>query len=242
MSPSASFLSVFFLCEMSLFPAQLSNVATAALGPAPPVEEFFQRVDEFLAQAPQQQPENAVLGKSFTALPNAESPLHSVQNQMSAYKAMKECAKCYEGAGLTFQKLDDFFRAFAKWAVHPRFLFAGAEEIEDALNDVKALCDKAGVKPRNIKPESFVTFANSLAALYKRTSPTNGRDYVHFDRFGLSIYLFTCFPLASREIQPHRAPTAPLRVRIKLSYGASLKTAPTEPLRARRGSVGAVCV
>ena len=78
-----------FFCEMSLLPAQLSNVATAALGPAPLVEEFFQRVDAFLAQAPQQQPENAVLGKSFTGLPNAESPLHSVQNQMSAYKAMK---------------------------------------------------------------------------------------------------------------------------------------------------------
>ena len=67
-----------------------------------------------------------------------------------------------------------FFRAFAKFAIHPRFLFADQGEVANATAEVEALCAKAGVKPRNIKPDGFVTYANALAALYRRTSPPNG--------------------------------------------------------------------
>jgi hypothetical protein len=166
-------LSTVFLA-MSLLPAQLANVATAALGQAPPVAEFFQRVDEFLAKAPQEQPENKVLGRAYVDLENADKAPGTVKNQMAAYKSMQECAKVYKESGLTFVKLDDFFRAFGKYALHPRFLFEEEEEIESALEDNEALCSKAGVRPRNLKPESFVTMTNSLAALYKRTSPSHG--------------------------------------------------------------------
>ena len=118
---------------MAILPAQLANVATAALGPAPSVAEFFQRVDAFLAAAPQEQPENAILGRTYVALENAGKAAGTVQTQRSAYKAMQDCALVLKAAGLELEKLDDFFRAFAKWALHPRFIFETETETEKHL-------------------------------------------------------------------------------------------------------------
>ena len=74
---------------MTILPEQLANLATAALGPTPPSAEFFRRVDEFfLVQAPEEQPENKILGATYETLENADKSPQSVQNQMSAYKAL----------------------------------------------------------------------------------------------------------------------------------------------------------
>ena len=74
----------------------MAAVATASLGKTPTVSEFFQRVDQFLQEVPQEQPENKILGTTYTALPNAKGPENSIQAQAVAYKAMKECANVYE--------------------------------------------------------------------------------------------------------------------------------------------------
>ena len=79
---------------MSLLPAQLANVATAALGQAPPVAEFFQRVDEFLAKAPQEQPENKVLGRAYVDLENADKAPGTVKNQIKHTSPCKNVPKC----------------------------------------------------------------------------------------------------------------------------------------------------
>ena len=53
---------------MTLLPTQLANVATAALGQAPPPAEFFQRADDFLSRALEEQPEKKVLAATYETL------------------------------------------------------------------------------------------------------------------------------------------------------------------------------
>jgi hypothetical protein len=66
---------------MALLPQQLSNVAVAALGKNPPVAEFFDRVEKILLQAPAEQPENSLLGKTYASLENACKPKRTEASQ-----------------------------------------------------------------------------------------------------------------------------------------------------------------
>ena len=104
-----------------MLPAQLANVAAASLPRTPPTADFFDRVEQYLNQGPMAQPENDILGKTFAGLKNADKAPGTVGSQKSAYRAAKDFRKVLEVSGV--ENLDEFFRALAKWALHPRFIF-----------------------------------------------------------------------------------------------------------------------
>lgn len=68
--------------------------------------------------------------------------------------------------------LDDWFEGLAKFCLHPKFLFKDPKKQQECWEQRVRLCGNH-CKPRSTTPGSVVTYANSLAVLYKESSNSN---------------------------------------------------------------------
>ena len=68
--------------------------------------------------------------------------------------------------------LDDWFEGLAKFCLNPKFLFKDPKKQEECWEQCVRLCGNH-CKPRSTTPGSVVTYANSLAALYRESSNSN---------------------------------------------------------------------
>jgi hypothetical protein len=155
-----------------MMPAQLVNVAEAALGPLPPVDAFLAALEQ--AQNPARPPpaDTVLFGDTFAEQPGL--PTGTEKNQKLSFHAAMDFAKVLAHQNCVLSNLDDWMTAFAKWTLSVGCLFDDATQRDVALAQRKDLCAAAGVPVRYWSPPTLKTNVNALALMYKQTGPASG--------------------------------------------------------------------
>ena len=173
--PSAGVIrSIWSCCYLILqvmLPAQLANVAAAALPRPPTVQIFLDRLCTSLATPTTSVASREIHGDTF-----AEAdikPSGTDRNQKKALGAALDFAKVLEHKQVVITDLDEWMTAFAQWTLGVEWLFESKEAVEAALAQRNALCEAAGVAVRCWVPQSLKTNVNAMALMYKQSSAEN---------------------------------------------------------------------
>ncbi len=159
-------------CRSAMLPAQLANVAAAALPRPPTVETFLGRLSESLKPKESPSAADALFGETFPE--DAGKPSGTVKNQKMAYAAAMDFMNVLKTEGVVITDLDEWLTAFAKWGMSLDTLFDDAGQRQTALEQRKAMCARARVAVRSWLPQSMKTVVNALALMYKQTGPEGG--------------------------------------------------------------------
>ena len=140
-----------------MLPAQLVNVAEAALGALPTTNDFFARLDAYAQNVPNvaQRPDEALFGNIFPTADKRPDGTHRTQQVI--YAAVKDFPKVLCAEQVDIQDLDVWFRNFAKWTLVGNALLDDENLRSEAMVQRKQLCDKVGVTMRQWTPASLVT-------------------------------------------------------------------------------------
>ena len=94
--------------------------------------------------------------------------------QRATYKALKDFLKCVKAKGLTqeqMKELENLDQCFLNFAIRVEALEEKPEGAAAALAVRTALCTAAGVKVRNWKPDSMLTYTTRLPNCTSRPAP-----------------------------------------------------------------------
>ncbi|EPS57096.1 hypothetical protein M569_17729 [Genlisea aurea] len=83
-------------------------------------------------------------------------------------------AKVLDKEGVTITDLDEWLTAFAKWSMSLGTVFEEEAPRLAAMEQRRALCERAGVSVRSWLPQTLKTTVNALALMYKQTGPDSG--------------------------------------------------------------------
>ncbi|EPS57144.1 hypothetical protein M569_17677 [Genlisea aurea] len=159
-------IGLLYVLQVSMLPAQLANVAAAALPKPPPVQ--------------------------------------------IAYAAAVDFGKVLAQEGVVITDLDEWLTAFAKWSLSLDTLFEDEAQKEAALEQRKALCERAGVGVRSWLPQTLKTTVNALALMYKQTGPDSGIVPGVESQFPKYCRFFNVACTRSRNTIARKEPTAVL--------------------------------
>ena len=95
-----------------MLPAQLVNVAEAALGEMPTPKEFLQRVTKAIEPQYESAVDSALFGDTFKNV--GAQQVGSEKNQKGGLKALLDFQKVLDHKGVEITDLDDYFVNFAK--------------------------------------------------------------------------------------------------------------------------------
>ena len=166
-----SMWSCCYLILQVMLPAQLANVAAAALPRPPTVQIFLDRLCMSLATPTTSVASRELYGDTF-----AEAdikPLGTDRNQKKALGAALDFAKALEHKQVVITDLDEWMTAFAQWTLGVEWLFESKEAAEAALAQRNALCEAAGVAVRCWVPQTLKTNVNAMALMYKQSGAEN---------------------------------------------------------------------
>ena len=155
----------------AMLPAQLANVAAAALPRPPPVPTFLERIQMSVDTPVASNASRELFGDTFSEVDR--KPLGTETNQKKALNAALDFAKVLSVKGIVITDLDDWMTAFAQWSLGVAWLFDSKEAAEAALAQREALCQQAGVAVRCWVPQTLKTNVNALALMYKQTGAEN---------------------------------------------------------------------
>ena len=155
----------------TMLPAQLANVAAAALPRPPTVQAFFERLRMSHETPPPNNASRELFGDTFA---DAEpKPAGTEKTQKMALSAANDFAKVLEVKGVVITEMDEWLTAFAQWSLGVEWLFDDKEAADGALAQREALCSQAKVVARCWMPQSLKTVVNALALMYKQTGPVD---------------------------------------------------------------------
>ena len=157
-----------------MLPAQACNVAEASLRPLPTVKEFLDRLDRALLPSEGGDADVALFGETFASECHMAIPQGTHKTQVTACQAAKDFQKVLDHQGIVLPNLDEWFRAFPKFVLHPSALFEDDPSRTSAMVQRKALCASVQVVCREWLPQTLTTYKNFLCKVYKRTRPTHG--------------------------------------------------------------------
>ena len=141
-----------------MLPAQLVNVAEAALGETPKVDEFLARLKKAIEPKEESEVDGALFGDTFKNV--APQPSGSEKTQKGGLKALLDFQKVLDHKALVITDLDDYFVAFAKFVLKVQSLFDTEIERVNCKAQRKVLCEAAGVPMREWSPETLTTYTN----------------------------------------------------------------------------------
>ncbi len=153
-----------------MLPAQIANVAEAALGPLPTTSAFLHALTR--ARETPGTPGQALFGQTFAE--NQKQPPGSEKNQGIALKCAKEFQKVCEMRQTPMENLDEWMCSWAMFTLDVDFLLEDDTARTAAITQRKELCQAAEVDMRSWTPQTLKTMVNALALLYKMTPPTHG--------------------------------------------------------------------
>lgn len=169
--PSLVHVQLFYHAMLA---GHLATVAEAALGPLPTSEEFLKRIkvgSHGPPPAERQRVDDTLFANLFAA---PSSPHGTEQIQKGALKAAEDFQKILDTQKAPISNLDEWMMAFAKWTLHPKFLFDDTKEGEKLHAQRVRVCEEASIPPRMWQPTTLKTVVNALAMIYRATQPEHG--------------------------------------------------------------------
>ena len=149
----------------NMLPAQVANVAEAALPPPPSSRDFLAGLRGVVSRRESPAVDAGLFGDLFSKDPNF-SP-GAKPNQLVALAAAEDFEKVRAMKQVSLEKLDDWLAAFAKFVLSPRCLFDNETDQNQCMLERLELCEHAGVQSRQWVPATLKTNVNALSALYK---------------------------------------------------------------------------
>ena len=193
-----------------MLPAQLANVAAAALPKAPPVDAFLARLKDSVApKTPIGSPSNLLFGDTFAD--HEGKPKQTEKNQKMAFAAALDFAHVLETEHVVIDDLDEWMAAFAKWTLSLDSLFDEGSSKEAAVAQRAAMCHRAGVVMRSWAPQTLKTVVNALALMYKQTGPESGIVPSVESQFPKYCRIFNAACTRHRNASARQEPTAVLK-------------------------------
>ena len=155
-----------------MMPAQLVNVAEAALGPLPSTSEFLDRLTNFPSMHNASTADVALFGDTFADSP--KQPPGTDKNRHIALRAALDFQAVCKHKKVELENLDEWFTAFAKWTLQFDALFDEESARAEARDQRQKMCAEGGVVMRQWTPQTLKTSVNALAHLHRITQPQNG--------------------------------------------------------------------
>lgn len=154
-----------------MLPAQLANVADAALGLSPPTHEFLARLRQW-SNPIKNNADEALFGNTFSKGP--AMPRGSENNKKVAIRAVEDFELVCQKKNVVLDDLDAWMTAFSKWVLGMNFLLDGEDAQKLAMEQRQALSNDAGVVLRDWSPLTLKTMVNALATIHRSTRPPVG--------------------------------------------------------------------